>query len=134
MPDRNTAYAALLLRVSLGLLFLAHAGLKLFVFTPAGTVAFFASLGLPAIAAYAVIALETLGGLALIAGVFTRWVALLLAADLLGAIVLVHGANGFWFTAKGGGWEYLALWIVALVVQALIGAGRFALKEEPSFS
>lgn len=127
MPDRNTAYAALLLRVTLGLLFLAHGGLKLFVFTPAGTVRFFASLGLPGVVAYAVIALELLGGLALIGGVWVRWVALLLAVDMLGAIVLVHAANGFWFTAKGGGWEYPALWTVALVVQSLIGAGAYAL-------
>jgi putative oxidoreductase len=126
--NRNTDYAALLLRVTLGALFLAHGGLKLLVFTPAGTVKFFASLGLPGPVAYAVIALEIAGGLALILGAYTRIVSLLLAADLLGAIVLVHAANGFWFNAKGGGWEYLALWIVALAVQALIGNGAYALR------
>lgn len=127
MPH-NKDYGALLLRVTLGVLFLAHAGLKLVVFTPAGTAKFFESLGLPGPFAYLVIAAELLGGVALILGVYTRVVALVLAADLLGAIVLVHAANGFWFSAKGGGWEYPAFWAIALVVQALIGAGAYALK------
>ena len=45
---------------------------------------------------------------------------------LLGAIVTVHFANGFWFNAKGGGWEYPAFWSLALFVQALIGGGFLA--------
>ena len=61
-----------MLRVTLGLLFLAHAGLKIFVFTPAGTAQFFGSLGLPGGLAYLVIAAETLGGVALILGVYSR--------------------------------------------------------------
>jgi putative oxidoreductase len=119
---------ALVLRVSLGVLFLAHAGLKLLVFTPAGTAAFFGKLGLPPELAYAVIAAEGLGGLALIAGLWTRVVALALVPILLGTIVTVHGANGFWFSAAGGGWEYPAFWAVALIVQALIGPGAYALR------
>lgn len=59
----NPALAATILRVSLGILFLAHAGLKIFVFTPAGTVGFFESLGLPGPLAYLVIAAELLGGI-----------------------------------------------------------------------
>jgi putative oxidoreductase len=124
-------YGALLLRVTMGVLFLVHGGLKLFVFTPAGTAQFFASLGLPAPLAYLVIALELAGGAALILGVWTRVVALLLAADLVGAILLVHGAQGFSFTSQGGGWEYPAFWAVALVVQALIGDGAYALRLRP---
>ena len=69
MIDSRTApYAATLLRVALGLLFLAHAGLKIFVFTPAGTAQFFGSLGLPPALAYLVIAIEVIGGVALILG------------------------------------------------------------------
>src|SRR5437899_11167423 len=53
MINQNTApYGALLLRVSLGVLFLIHASLKIFVFTPAGTAQFFESLGLPGFLAY----------------------------------------------------------------------------------
>jgi len=121
-------YAALLLRVSLGGLFLAHAGLKLFVFTPAGTEHFFASLGLPGWVGLVVIAAETAAGLALILGIYPRLAALLMVPDLLGAIVLVHAKNGFFFTAPGGGYEYPAFWAVALVVLALLGDGAFALR------
>ncbi|MDO5704194.1 MAG: DoxX family protein [Paracoccus sp. (in: a-proteobacteria)] len=121
--------AALILRVSLGALFVAHAGLKIFVFTPAGTVDYFASLGLPAVVAYLTIAAELLGGLALIAGFQTSLVALALIPVLLGAAVLGHGSNGFWFSNAGGGWEYPAFWTVALVVQAMLGGGAFALSR-----
>ena len=124
----TTAWAALLLRVTLGGLFLAHAGLKLFVFTPAGTAGFFASLGLPPTLAYLTILAEIAGGVALIAGLWTRWVALALLPVLLGAIATVHAANGFWFTAAGGGWEYPAFWAVALVVQSLLGPGALAVR------
>ena len=62
----NADLAATILRVSMGVLFLAHAGLKLFIFTPAGSVGYFASLGLPGPLAYLVIAAELFGGIALI--------------------------------------------------------------------
>jgi putative oxidoreductase len=129
MTDPRTApYAALLLRVTLGGLFLAHAALKIFVFTPAGTAQFFVSLGLPAGLAYATMAAEVLGGLALIAGFQTRLVAVALTPILLGAIITVHGPAGFFFTDAHGGWEYPAFWTVALIAQALLGDGAFALS------
>jgi len=121
-------YAALILRVSLGILFLAHVGLKIFVFTIPGFVGFFASLGLPSILAYLVIVLELVGGVALILGIYAPWVALPLAAEMLGTIFLVHGANGWLFTNKGGGWEYPAFWTVCLIVLYLLGDGAMALK------
>ena len=124
----TSPYAALLLRVSLGIMFLAHVGLKIFVFTVPGFVGYFASLGLPAIAAYAVIALEFFGGLALILGIYASWVALPLALEMLGTIALVHGGNGWLFTNKGGGWEYPAFWTVGLIVLYLLGDGAMALK------
>jgi putative oxidoreductase len=120
-------YGALALRLTLGIAALAHGLLKVFVFTPAGTVGFFASLGLPAIAAYAVILAEVLGGLALIAGIYVRTVSLALVPVLLGAL-WVHAGNGWLFTAKNGGWEYPAFWTVALLAQAMRGAGAHAVK------
>lgn len=126
--DKTAPLAALLLRVSLGILFLAHVGLKVFVFSVPGFVGYFASLGLPAIAAYLTIALEFFGGIALILGVYASWVALPLAVEMLGTIVLVHGANGWLFTNKGGGWEYPAFWATSLVVLFLIGDGAYALR------
>ncbi len=129
MTDLNKApYAALVLRVALGVLALAHGLLKVFVFTPAGTVGFFESLGLPGVLAYATIAIEVVGGLALIAGVFTRYVAIAMVPVLLGSIVFAHWNAGWLFSNEGGGWEYPAFWAVALIVQALLGDGAFALK------
>jgi putative oxidoreductase len=129
MIDPRTApYAALLLRVSLGVLFLAHAGLKLFVFTPAGTAAFFGSLGLPPALAYVTMTLEVAGAVALILGIWTRVAAIALTPILIGAIATVHGANGFFFNNANGGWEYPAFWTIALLVQALLGDGAYALR------
>ncbi len=129
MIKASTApYAALLLRVSLGILFLAHVGLKFFVFSIPGFVGYFGSLGLPAPLAYAVIALELLGGLALILGIYAPLVALPLALEMLGTIVFAHGANGWLFSNQGGGWEYPAFWTVALIVLYLLGDGAFALR------
>jgi putative oxidoreductase len=129
MIDSRTApYGALLLRVSLGILFLAHAGLKFFVFTPAGTAKFFGSVGLPPELAYLIITAEVVGGIALILGLWTRIAALALLPILLGAIFTVHGAAGFFFNNANGGWEYPAFWSVALVVQALLGDGAYALQ------
>lgn len=130
MIDTRTApYAALVLRVTLGALFLAHAGLKIFVFTPAGTAQFFGSLGLPPALAYLIILAEVAGALALILGVYTRWAALALIPILLGAIVTVHGPAGFFFSNPKGGWEFLAFWILALLTQALLGNGAYALQD-----
>lgn len=125
----NADLAATILRVSLGILFIAHGWLKLVVFTPAGTAAFFESLGFPGALAYLVMAAELAGGVALILGVWTRWVSLALVPVLLGSIYAPHGAAGFFFSNEGGGWEYPAFWAITLVVQALLGDGAYALKR-----
>lgn len=123
----TTPYAALVLRVSLGALFLMHAGAKVFLFTIPGFVGYMGSLGMPEVVAYFVLALEVLGGLALILGIYAPLVAIPLAIELLGTIVLVHGANGWMAAAKGGGWEFPALWAAALVALALGTDGAYAL-------
>lgn len=128
----NADLAALILRVTMGIFFLAHTWLKLFIFTPAGTAAFFESLGFPGFLAYVVIAAEGLGGIALILGLWSRWVSLAMVPILLGSIYAPHGAAGFFFSNEGGGWEFPAFWTVALIVQALLGNGTFALQRERS--
>jgi putative oxidoreductase len=128
---RNAAYAALVLRLTLGTALIAHGLLKVLVFTVPGTVQFFGSLGLPAIAAYATIAAELVGGVLLILGVRSRWVALALVPVLLGA-AWAHSGNGWVFNAQGGGWEYPVFWAVTLVVQALLGDGAYALTRRPA--
>ena len=124
---RLTDAAALLLRLSLGTMFIAHALLKYFVFTPAGTAQFFASLGLPGALGYVTIAVELIGGVLLVLGVRTRVVALALVPVLLGA-TWAHSGNGWLFTSPHGGWEYPAFWTVTLIVQALIGDGALHLR------
>ena len=74
-------------------------------------------------------AAELFGGIALILGVWSGWVSLALVPILLGSIYVPHGAAGFFFSNKGSGWELPAFWAVALVVQALLGDGAFALKR-----
>ena len=126
--EQNTAYAALILRLSLGVMLLAHAYLKVMVFSVPGTVQFFSSVGFPGWMAYLVLAAEIGGGLLMLGGVFTRWVSLVLIPIMLGAIS-VHLHNGWVFSAPNGGWEYPAFLTVALIVQALLGPGAFALGQ-----
>lgn len=123
------AYGATLLRVTLGVLFLVHGLTKLLVFTPAGTVAYFQSLGLPGGLAYLAMGLELLLGVSLVLGIYARWLGLLGVPLLLGTIVSVHGGNGFGFANAGGGWEYPAVWAIALVVQFLVGDGALAIRS-----
>ncbi len=131
IDNRTAAYAALLLRVTLGALFLAHSSLKIFVFTPAGTAGYFASLGLPGWLAYVTIVWEVAGAIALIVGVWPRLAALAMIPLLLGTIVTVHAAAGFFFNNPNGGWEFPALWIVGLLALALTGDGAKALVPTP---
>ncbi len=121
--------AATILRVAMGVLFLAHVWMKFVLFTPAGTVAFFQSLGFPGVLAYVVIIAELVGGIALILGLWSRWVSLALLPILLGSIY-PHWSAGFFFSNEGGGWEFPAFWSVALIVQALLGNGAFALSRD----
>jgi len=127
-------YAALLLRVSLALMFFAHAWLKIAVYTPAGAAKYFESLGVPGFLAYLTMAAEIGGGLLLLLGIETRWIAILLIPLIAGTIVLVHGKNGWLFSNKDGGWEYPAFWIVGLVVLALLGDGNGALGPALGFA
>ena len=128
MIDNRTApYAALALRVSLGVMYIAHSlVLKHFTFTLPGTAQFFESLGLPGVLAYLTFWAELIGGVLLLAGIGTRFVALALIPVLVGA-TWVHAGNGWVFSAANGGWEYPVFLIVVSVVQALLGDGRYAL-------
>lgn len=123
----NTDLAALALRLSSGVLFLAHGWMKVSLFTIPGTVAFFESLGLPGFFAYLTILGELGGGLLLIAGVAVRLVSVPLIAILLGS-VWAHAGFGWTFSNEGGGWEFPLFWAVVQGVIALLGAGAYALR------
>jgi putative oxidoreductase len=130
MIDTRTApYAALVLRVSLGVMYIAHSlVLKYFMFTLPGTAQFFESLGLPGALAYLTFWAELIGGMLLVAGVGTRAVAFALIPILVGA-TWVHAGNGWVFSAANGGWEYPVFLIAASVVLGLLGDGRLAVRN-----
>ena len=116
-------------RIALGVILFAHGYiLKVGTFTVAGTVGYFESIGLPAITAYLVIAGEIFGGIALILGAFTRLVAWLSLPILIGA-TWAHSANGWLFTAEGGGWEFPLLLVALAVSIGFGGAGKYAVDN-----
>ena len=132
MIDVATApWAAFILRLGLGVLFLAHGLLKLLVFKPAGVYGYFKSLGLHGSLAYVTMTAELAGGAALIVGFMPRYVALALIPLILGTIITVHGKNGWMFSNKDGGWEFPAFWALALFVQFLLGDGAWVLIASP---
>ena len=128
--ETNTNLGATLTRLSLGTVLLSHGLLKVAVFTVPGTVAYFASLGLPAIAAYLTIIAEIAGGTAILLGLYTRLAALLSLPLLLGA-VWAHASNGWLFSAEGGGWEFPLLLVALAIAVAVQGGGAFALRKLP---
>lgn len=128
MNDRRIDLAALVLRLTLGTMLVAHGLLKVLVFTPAGTVQFFQSIGLPGPLAYVVIVAEVFGGLALIAGYRTRVVAAAIVPILFGS-ALPHLGNGWLFSAPGGGWEYSVFMGFTAIAAALLGDGRYAVRS-----
>lgn len=117
------------LRVVVGIIFLVHGLQKVFGFGLEGTTGFLGSLGIPVpvVAAILVMGAETLGGLALILGLFTRWAALPLAFIMLVAILTVHVSKGFF--AGNGGYEFPLLLMASNVALTLLGSGAFALDE-----
>lgn len=127
---RLTELSATLLRVSLGIMYLAHGLLlKIVTFGLAGTAGYFVSIGLPGWLGYLTAIAEATGGALLLLGVQTRLVALALTPTLLGAIIWVHARNGWVFSAAGGGWEYPVFLLIVSVVVAALGSGAYALSR-----
>lgn len=127
--ERSIDHGIALLRVSLGLMFIAHSVLlKHFTYTLAGTAQFFESIGLPGPLAYVVFWMEAIGGVLLVLGVQTRVVAAALVPILLGA-TWTHAGNGWVFSAANGGWEYPLYLSVLAIAQVLLGEGAYALSR-----
>ena len=124
---RPQAYAALLLRSTLGGLFLAHLYWK-FEVLPGGLLKWWASFepnGYPWFVPYYAFSAELAGAFMLIPGIGTRWVSLYAAPLMAGAAYFWFVRKGFYFTAAGG--EMPLLWGMMLVVQALLGDGAWAI-------
>lgn len=127
LPADRAPWGTTVLRVSLGVMWIAHALLKLLVFTLPGTAQFFASVGLPGFLAWPVFAVELLGGIALVLGLYARQVALALV-PVLAVAAWVHLPNGWVHTSPGGGWEYPVFLLAASVALWLQGDGAAALR------
>jgi len=117
----NADYGALVLRVSMGVM-------KTLGYGPTAFAQYIASVGYPAFLGYAIILVEVFGGLMLVLGLWSRWVALAALPILLGA-TLEHLPNGWIFSNPQGGWSYPAFWAATLVVQMLLGDGAYALRS-----
>lgn len=126
----SARYGIALLRISLGIVWIAHALLKWFVFTLPGTAQYFGSIGLAPLLAYPVFALELLGGLALVLGFYARQVALALV-PVMAVAAWVHLPNGWVHTSAGGGWEYPVFLIAASFSLWLLGDGAYAAYRSP---
>jgi len=127
MNHSNVNIAALLLRLSLGIMFVAHGLLKVMTFTLAGTAQFFEQVGFAAWMAYPVTFFEIIAGILLIVGFYSRYVAFASIPVLLGALY-VHLGNGWLFSAQNGGWEYPAFLTVSAIVVALLGDGEYSIR------
>ena len=124
----KTQTALTMLRVVVGTIFVAHGAQKLFVFGLAGVTGAFGQMGvpLPEITGPLVALLEFFGGLALAVGLLTRWAALGLAINMLGAALLVHAKGGFFLPS---GIEYTLALGVASLAFAVMGAGDYSLDQ-----
>lgn len=125
MSDNVTAFV---LRLATGIVFLSHGLIKVFVFTPAGTAAFFEQVGFPGWLAFPTIAVEIVGGALMIAGLFARFVAIAFVPILIGAL-MTHWPNGYMFSVANGGWEFPALMLVLVALQIRLGNGAFAVNH-----
>ena len=126
-----------ILRLVLGVVYFAHGAQKMLGwfggFGFHATMGFFTHMGMPAAVAFLVICTEFFGGLGLIVGLLTRIAALGIAAEMIGAIFLVHLPNGFFMnwmgTQKGEGIEYHLLALATAAALLLRGAGAFSLDR-----
>lgn len=128
IDQRLAPYAATLLRISLGTMWIAHGVLKLVVFTVPGFAGYLAALGMPTFFAWPVVLAELVGGTLILLGFKGRLVSLALLPVLLGA-TFAHIGNGWAFSNPNGGWEYPVFLIAMSVVHVLLGDGALALKS-----
>ena len=130
------------LRLVLGVVYFAHGAQKMLGWFGGyglhGTMGFFTHMGMPAPVAFLVICTEFFGGLGLIVGLLTRIAALGIGVEMIGAIFMVHMANGFFMNwagnQKGEGFEYHLLAIAMSAALLLRGAGAFSVDRALSKS
>lgn len=128
VPPQRLGLGLTILRIVIGIVFTVHGAQKLFVFGIGGVTAGFAQMHipLPMIAAPVVAIVEFVGGIALVVGFFTRIAAILLAIDMAGAILFVHGRNGFFMPM---GYEFALSLMGACVALAVAGPGDYSVDN-----
>ena len=125
---RQIDLALLLVRLAVGAIFIAHGAQKIFVYGFAGVAGSFGQMGvpMPGIMGPLVAIVEFAGGIALVLGLLTRLAAIALAIDMLGAMLLVHLAGGFFLPA---GVEFALLLFLACLALAIAGAGAISIDN-----
>ncbi len=119
----NPDLGILLLRIGLGVVFLVHGYMKLS--NMEGTISFFGMLGFPAILAWVVAIVETAGGVAMLLGLYTRYVGWAFAIIMAVAIAQVKWSKGF-----AGGYEYEAMLLLASLAAAYIAPGKYRVMKK----
>src|SRR5689334_12165813 len=128
VPPQRLALGMTILRIVIGIVFIVHGAQKLFVFGIGGVTSGFQQMHIPlaTVAAPGVAILEFVGGIALVIGLFTRIAAILLAIDMIGAIMFVHGRNGFFLPM---GYEFAFSLMGACIALAVAGAGEYSVDN-----
>ncbi len=128
IDETYAAYGTTVLRVSLGIMWIAHALLKWFVFTIPGFAAWLEGHGIHALMAWPVFLIELVGGIMILTGIYGRYVSALMLPVLLVA-AWTHLPNGWLHTSEGGGWEYPIFLMSASIAHFLLGDGKLAMRS-----
>ena len=124
-------YGIFLLRVAVGIDWIAHALLKTYRGMNTHE-ALLAKNGITPLLAWPTFSVELIGGCAILLGWYTRqWSAFLLV--FLAVVVWIKWPVGWLYSNAGGGWEYPLFWLVAQAALVLVGSGAFALQAVSSF-
>lgn len=121
----QTSAGLLLIRLVLGITFIAHGAQKVFTFGMSGVGEGFVQMGIPfgGVLGPVVSLVELVGGVAIVLGLFTRYAGLGIAAVMLGAIMFAHLPAGFF---APNGYEFALILMAAAAALATMGAGAYS--------
>ncbi|MGB0899126.1 MAG: DoxX family protein [Psychrobium sp.] len=121
-------FGAFVLRISLGVMWIAHAGLKMFTFTMPGFAGWLESIGFSPLLAWPIFLVELIGGVLILLGVYARHASLALI-PVMAVAMYTHIGNGWVHISEGGGWEYPLFLIMASIAHITIGNGNYTLSK-----